>query len=193
MKLEGNFDATKQLLLEPEDLGCDLRMEQTLLSPLESSIGKYQVVIENCTGFTQNLDGGMTLGTATEVEEIVPITEQRGKAQVNQLVSNENTGTQWRKDKLCALLDRGESALLPSEREKLKQMLKDYHNMFSLEANERGETNLVQFEINTGDSSPMKQPTRYIPHAARQEVAELLKEMQEANHLRVPGPAQLSS
>ena len=53
----------------------------------------------------------MTLGTATEVEEIVPITEQRGKAQVNQLVSNENT--QWRKDKLCALLDRGESALLP--------------------------------------------------------------------------------
>ena len=93
-------------------------MEQTLLSPLESSTGKYQVVIENCTGFTQNLDGGMTLGTATEVE---PITEQRGKAQVNQLVSNENT--QWRKDKLCALLDRGESALLPSEREKLKQML----------------------------------------------------------------------
>ena len=98
VKLEGNFDATKHLLLEPEDLGCDLWMEQTLLSPLESSTGKYQVVIENCTGFTQNLDGGMTLGTATEVE---PITEQRGKAQVNQLVSNENT--QWRKDKLCAL------------------------------------------------------------------------------------------
>ena len=60
-------------------------------------------------------------------------------------------------------------------------MLKDYHNVFSLEANERGETNLVQFEINTGDSSPTKQPTRHIPHAARQEVTELLKEMQEAN------------
>ena len=56
--------------------------------------------------------------------------------------------------------------------------------MFSLEANERGETNLVQFEINTGDSSPTKQPTRYIPHPARQEVAELLKEMQEANVIK---------
>jgi len=57
----------------------------------------------------------------------------------------------------------------------------DYHNVFSLEATERGETDLIQFEINTGDSSPKKQPTRYIPHAARQEVAQLLKEMQEAN------------
>ena len=49
VKLEGNFDAAKQLLLEPEDLGCDLWMEQTLLSPFESNNGKYQVVIENCT------------------------------------------------------------------------------------------------------------------------------------------------
>ena len=77
----------------------------------------------------------------------------------------------------CTLVDTGESALLPSERERLKVMLMDYHSVFSLEARERGETDL----IHTGDFSPKKQPTRYIPHAARQEVAQLLKEMQEAN------------
>ena len=78
-------------------------------------------------------------------------------------------------------LEKGESALMSSERENLKEMLMDYHTVFSLETNERGETDLIQFEINTGDSSSKKQPTRYIPHAARQEVARLLKEMQEAN------------
>jgi len=115
VELEGISDAVEPLLLEPEDLGCDLQMEQTLLSPLESSTATHQVVIENCTGFTQNLDKGMTIGTATEVEEVLPTTLQKGKAQVNQLVSNENT--QWRKDKLCTLVDTGESALLPRERE----------------------------------------------------------------------------
>ena len=184
VELEGNFDATKQLLLEPEDLGCDLQVEQTLLCPRRGNTGTYQVVIENCTGFTQNFEVGVTVGAATEVEEIrpIPTIEQEGRVHVNQLVSNENI--QWRKDKLCTLLEKGESALLPSEREKLKEMLMDYHTVFSLETNERGETDLIQFEINTGDSSPTKQPTRYIPHAARQEVARLLKEMQEANMIR---------
>ena len=132
VELEGNFDAAKQLLLEPEDLGCDWQMEQMLLCPLGNNTGTYQVVIENCTGFTQNLDVGVTLGTATEVEEVmpIPITEQKVKAHINQLVANENI--QWRKDKLCTLLDKGESALVLNEREKLKVMLMDYHNVFSL-------------------------------------------------------------
>ena len=81
-------------------------------------------------------------------------------------------------------MDTGESALLPSERERLKVMLMEYHNVFSLEAKERGETDLIQFEINTGDSPPKKQSTRYIPHAACQEVAQLLGEMQEANMIQ---------
>ena len=57
----------------------------------------------------------------------------------------------------------------------------EYHTIFSLEENTRGETDLIQFEIDTGDSTPKKQPKRYVPHAPHQEVARLLKEMQEAN------------
>ena len=53
----------------------------------------------------------------------------------------------------------------------------DYHTIFSLEENERGTTDLIQLEIDTGDSPPKKQPTRYITRAARQEVTRLLKEM----------------
>ena len=68
-----------------------------------------------------------------------------------------------------------------SERDNLKLVLSEYHQVFSLEAGERGETDLMQFELNTADALPKKQPPRRIPHAAQQEVAQLLKEMQASN------------
>ena len=49
------------------------------------------------------------------------------------------------------------TALVSHEREQLKVMLMEYHTIFSLEENERGKTDLVQFEIDTGDSPPKKQ------------------------------------
>ena len=77
VELEGRFDPAKQLLLESEDLGYDVQMEQILLTPLEG--GTYQVIIENCIGFTQTLDKGAALGTTTEIEEIIPITCRKGE------------------------------------------------------------------------------------------------------------------
>lgn len=42
----------------------------------------------------------------------------------------------------------------------------------------RGETDIIQMEINTGDASPRAQPTRRLPFALRQEVARQLNNMQ---------------
>jgi len=81
-------------------------------------------------------------------------------------------------------VDCGESGLLPSERDDLKLVLSDYHQVFSLEERERGEIDLMQFEINTENVAPKKQPMQRIPHAAQQEVAQLLKEMQDANVIK---------
>ena len=55
----------------------------------------------------------------------------------------------------------------------------EYHDVFSLEEDERGETDMIEFEINTGDELPRKQAARRIPYAARQEVAEQLERMQK--------------
>ena len=52
----------------------------------------------------------------------------------------------------------------------LEELLIEYHDIFCLE-DERGETNLVEFEIDTGDESPRKQPVRRTPFAARKEIA----------------------
>lgn len=50
--------------------------------------------------------------------------------------------------------------------------------MFCLEEGERGETNLVELHIDTGDAPPRSQSVRCIPFAIRQEVAHQLRQMQ---------------
>ena len=63
----------------------------------------------------------------------------------------------------------------------LQEALLEYHHLFSLDEEERGETNLIQLSIDTGEASPIKQPARRMPYAARQEVARHIRKMQEAN------------
>ena len=60
--------------------------------------------------------------------------------------------------------------------------LKKHHHAFSLEKNEW--INLVQLDIDTGNASPIKQPVRRLPFAARQEVAYPLKKMQDMGVLK---------
>jgi len=45
----------------------------------------------------------------------------------------------------------------------------------SLEEVERGETDLIEFEIDTDNETPYKQPVQRIPYAAWQEVASQLE------------------
>jgi len=78
------------------------------------------------------------------------------------------------------LLEQLEEPHLPeSEKKQLRDFLADHHEAFSLEEGERGETDLIQMEIDTGDACPKKQPARRMPFAVRQEVATQLKKMQK--------------
>ena len=51
----------------------------------------------------------------------------------------------------------------PDELQQLKDFLIDHHDVFSLEEGERGETGIVQLEIDTGDAPPQRQPPRRMP------------------------------
>ena len=44
---------------------------------------------------------------------------------------------------------------------------------------ERGETGLIQMEIDTGSAAPKRQAVRHTPFAAKQEIARQLKVMQD--------------
>ena len=65
------------------------------------------------------------------------------------------------------------------ERNRLCNILEQYHSTFSLDEGERGETNLVEFNIDTGESTPINQVARRVPFAAQQEIAAQLSKMQE--------------
>ena len=60
----------------------------------------------------------------------------------------------------------------------LLEFLTAHYHVFSLDEGERGETDLIEMEIDTGDSPPKQQAPRRMPFAVREEVAQQLKMMQ---------------
>ena len=53
----------------------------------------------------------------------------------------------------------------------LSEFLMDHNDVFALDETDRGETDLIKLEIDTGEAPPIKQPFRRMPYAAREEVA----------------------
>ena len=92
----------------------------------------------------------------SQCEEVKPskldVQGDSSSVMVNQVMSEEKVDD--RKEKLKVLLNDGNCSLNSSEQEKLHALLSEYHEVFSLEDNERGETDLVQLTIDTGDAPP---------------------------------------
>ena len=89
-----------------------------------------------------------------------------------------------RERKLLTLLDQDLNKLPEKDRKQLVRLLEKYHGTFSLMEGERGETDLAQIHIDTGDTPPLRQVVRRIPHTVRHEVAKQLKQMQEEGVIR---------
>ena len=107
----------------------------------------------------------------TEMSSQIPV--------VQQVTAMCTTSSQQRKQKLSKLLAKKDSCLSEEEMYTIESALIDRHKAFALEENERGETDLFQLEIETGDTAPIRQPVRRLPFAVRHEVAQQLKKMQE--------------
>jgi len=57
----------------------------------------------------------------------------------------------------------------------------DHNDVFILDEADRGETDLIQLEIDTGEAPPIKQSFRRMPYAAREKVANQLHKMKKLN------------
>ena len=167
------------VLFEPSagaEQGSGVYMEDCLLEPRDDGITR--VSITNPTATTQIIQAGKELGQVSPVsivqvegtETLVGrVLSARGDPQ--QAASQEKS----RKAKLIHAV--GELDLPEKEREAFQAFLMSHHHAFSLEDGERGETDLIQMEIDTGDAHPRKQRARRLPLALRQVVAQQLKEM----------------
>ena len=158
-------------------------MADTFVSDADAEKCTAKVVLTNCLGFTQSLQSGEEIGRVLPVDLVEP--ESIGPATVSKVTTGEQNTTctdpdvKQRKEKLRDIL-KPELDGTP-EKKQLGALLEDYHDVFSLSKEDRGETNLIELNIDTGDATPRKYPVRRVPFAVRDEIARNLQEMQAAD------------
>ena len=136
------------------------------------------VCFSNFSGMTVSVDGGSLVGSAMTADSIpFPKSETNSVEQGPE----ENAHPSVRQTTLVPQLSDSERKQKVRElfSEKLLLLLQEYHDVFSLEDSERGETDVIAVHIDTGDTPPQAQPVCRIPLAVHQEVARQLQQMQE--------------
>ena len=97
---------------------------------------------------------------------------------VQSVSSTPVTQSPERLKKLAGMFAEVGPTLKWQDRDALHKLLLEMNCAFAVDDKELGSTDLVQMNINTGESEPKKQPVRRTPFAARQEVAKQLRDMQ---------------
>ena len=181
VRADSNLNS-KQVLLEPIP-GMESKMEPTLV---DLSGGTAYVCISNIDTSTLKLNRGVQISTATQIEtvEVDAGCDQLCDKSALFHVSSSDERTTELCEKLLDILEQDETHLSGLQKETLNECLCNYHEAFVLDLNERGETDLVQFTIDTGDEHPKRQSARRMPFAVREEVARQLKSMQENGVIR---------
>ena len=200
VKLEAG-DFSGPLLLEQTchlaEQGYDgLEVAESLVH--SSNDGIVKVLISNPSGATQKMKRGTWIGVASEAKPVECVTNKanfqprevvRSAAPIKEPQDNvlptvcsvQTTHEETHKQKLVQSVAEIGVNLPWQEKSKLYSLLCDYHDVFVLEEGERGETGLIQMNIDTGDATPRCQPVRHTPFAARQEIATQLQQMQDQN------------
>ena len=169
-------------LLEPTKLKSGLQLEPSLLSV--SPEDGVLAVVNNPTGCSMSMEEGTLLGEATPVSLVEsapdthdPVSDVPEDSSALRWIQTQPTA--WRQQKLVDSLGSLET-LTAVQQQKLLDFLKEHHAAFALEEGERGETDLVELHIDTGEAEPRRCPPRRMPFTVREEVAKQLDKMQAA-------------
>ena len=160
------------------------------------SKGIAYVKVENHSGYTECLEESTEIGTASqanivEYHDMLSQTQPTPEdAAVNCIRTEEENDARKRKLRESLGIERSDLPL--AHRDQLLDMVTNFHDVFSLAEEERGETDWVQFDIDTGDAQPRKVPLRRMPLSVRKEVAWQVSKMQETGVI-VPSKSPWSS
>ena len=168
------------LLLEPANHIIDLHDGKLRVSESLVQVGNdgcTNVLLTNTSNSTCKLDKGEWLGLAFEAEAVtvdaipedvasspqeeetgnqVALCEQHKQAVVQVVTTTDREEN--RKQKLIGSVAEIGTGLPWQDKSKLQDLLCKYHHVFTLEDGERGETEMVQMRIDTGDAEPRRQP-----------------------------------
>ena len=186
VQAQGECTTGKTFVVEPDPCMAELGSS---MEPLVTELkhGTAQVFILNLTGFTQRLEQGLKLRTLEEGEIISStINTQLDPEQATSddqlkecIVVNSITSESWRMDKVREMFYDNLHLSKP-ERLKFCQFLMDHHEVFSLQEEEWGDTQLIQIKIDTGNAQPKRQHPRRLPFVSKQEVARQIQTMLDA-------------
>jgi hypothetical protein len=73
---------------------------------------------------------------------------------------------------------------MTSEREKLKELVTEYRDVFAVKGETLGKTEIVRHTIDTGENRPVKQPPRRVPMHQVETMETALREMEGAGVIR---------
>ena len=111
---------------------------------------------------------------------------------IDMVCSKNSTTDSDRRSKVCNFF-KHKIQLSRPEKEEFCKILMDHHELFSLEDNDHGETNLAQLDIDTGDAPPRRQRPWRLLMAAKQEVARQIQNTLEASVIQSPNSPWASS
>ena len=191
VRLDGDRPVGTTMLMEPNpDLAATgLQVNEALINPGDDGIAVMRV--SNPSGFTHRMEQDLVLGVAAEATADIGNDDPSEQDTQEELlcrtvcsdVNREVSGEEWRKEKLKAMFVDDIDLPTP-EKETFCQLIMDHHEAFCLSETERGETDLLEMEIDTGEACPKKQRPRRMPFAVRQEVSKQLRKMQETGVIR---------
>ena len=209
VQVEGHCSPENPMLVEPamsfsDGEGEGLYFSDSLVTV--STDGCAQLLLTNPTGFTRKLDGGIQIGSATEAVRVepevpgdngIPVSDiepelgkslRGGEGEDSDVgvfaMATDDSDNSDRKRRLAHALAEVGPTLTWQQKDSLCQLLLAQHQGFALDEGERGNTDVIQMSIDTGDATPRRLPLRRTPFAVRVEVAEQLRKMQAEGVIR---------
>lgn len=156
-----------------------LQLEPSIVEPQENRLEgacTVRLVIENSNTHPVFLPANQLIGHLQPAKCLCQ--EEATKvlhSQVNFVSSSSSVDSSDFQQRCKAILEMvhvDRSALRGEECTELDTLMTEYADIFAVNSAEIGRTDLVDHQINTGDSAPVKQPARRIPFALRPKVKE---------------------
>ena len=126
----------------------------------------------------------ITLTSGSKVAELQPITgiEILESVPINQVSLSSSQDPSVEKQKLLwGLVQKCGNELSEDQQTQLYNLLLLFSDVFASNSADFGRTDIIQHEINTGDTGPIRQPPRRIPPHFREEAHDMLQKMLDSD------------
>ena len=157
----------KSHVLEAMETKVTIMAARTLVHPTTNTI---PVRLLNLSGEAVTLYEGTKIATIEEVDDSVALISSVSTSNQSNCSSDLQTA-------LWNIVSRSDTELDETQEQALYNLLLQYSGIFAIDEHDFGHAKTIKHQINTGSSTPIRQQTRRVPRAHRQEAKHLVESM----------------